>query len=146
MFCSHCGSEIKDGAAFCPKCGKPMKEAAPAASMQAAPQVQPANNSYQSNPNPGYTYTPNPGSQDPYNNPQQPPRKSSRSKVAAGLLGIFLGGFGVHNFYLGKTSRGVAQIIVSLVTCGVGSIWGFIEGILCLCGNYTDVDGLPLSD
>ena len=61
-------------------------------------------------------------------------------------MGIFLGAYGVHNFYLGKTSRGVAQIIVTLVTCGVGGIWGLIEGILCLCGQYTDVDGLPLSD
>lgn len=96
-----------------------------------------------------YTYRPNPG----YNpgNPNGYPGgqntvKSSKSKLVAGLLGIFLGGFGAHNFYLGKTSRAIAQIVVTVVTCGAGSIWGLIEGILCLCGNYTDADGLPLSD
>lgn len=71
-----------------------------------------------------------------------------KSKLAAGLLGIFLGGFGVHRFYLGYTKMGVIQIIVTLVTCGAGSLWGFIEGILILCGTYitTDANGNPLSD
>ncbi len=36
-----------------------------------------------------------------------------KSKLAAGLLGIFLGGFGVHRFYLGYTTMGVIQIVVS---------------------------------
>lgn len=96
-----------------------------------------------------YTYQPNPGYNpgNPNGYPGGPnPVKSSKSKLVAGLLGIFLGGFGAHNFYLGKTSRAIAQIVVTLVTCGAGSIWGLIEGILCLCGNYTDADGLPLSD
>ncbi|MBR1899138.1 MAG: TM2 domain-containing protein [Oscillospiraceae bacterium] len=71
-----------------------------------------------------------------------------KSKLAAGLLGIFLGGFGVHRFYLGYTKMGVIQIIVTLVTCGAGSLWGFVEGILILCGTYitTDANGNPLSD
>lgn len=67
--------------------------------------------------------------------------------MAAGLLGIFLGGWGVHNFYLGNTGRGVAQIIVTLVTCGIGAIWGLIEGIMILTGSInTDAKGIPLKD
>jgi len=58
-----------------------------------------------------------------------------KSKLVAGLLGIFLGGWGIHNFYLGFTSKAIIQIVVTLVTCGVGSLWGLIEGILILCGN-----------
>lgn len=58
-----------------------------------------------------------------------------KSKIAAGLLGIFLGGWGVHSFYLGNIKKGVLQIVVSLVTCGFGALWGFIEGILILCGK-----------
>lgn len=58
-----------------------------------------------------------------------------KSKIAAGLLGIFLGGWGVHSFYLGNIKKGIIQIVVSLVTCGLGSLWGFIEGILILCGK-----------
>ena len=73
----------------------------------------------------------------------------AKSKIVAGLLGIFLGGFGVHRFYLGFTKIGVIQIIVTIVTCGIGSLWGFVEGILYLVGsgNYrTDATGRPLRD
>lgn len=71
--------------------------------------------------------------------------QQGKSKIAAGLLGVFLGGFGIHNFYLGYTSKGVAQILVTIVTCGIGSLWGFIEGIMILAGSInTDADGNPL--
>jgi TM2 domain-containing membrane protein YozV len=73
----------------------------------------------------------------------------AKSKIVAGLLGIFLGGFGVHRFYLGFTKIGVIQIIVTIVTCGIGSLWGFVEGILYLVGsdNYrTDATGRPLRE
>ena len=66
----------------------------------------------------------------------------ARSRLAAGLLGIFLGGFGVHRFYLGFTGIGIAQIAVTFVTCGFGSLWGFIEGILYIAGAMnTDAEG-----
>lgn len=71
-----------------------------------------------------------------------------KSKLAAGLLGIFLGGWGIHRFYLGYTKIGIIQIVVTLVTCGAGALWGLIEGILILCGTTitTDVNGVPLKD
>lgn len=71
---------------------------------------------------------------------------SHRSRLVAGLLGIFLGYLGIHRFYLGYTGVGVAQLLLTVFTAGIAGIWGFIEGILCLCGQMTDVDGLPLSD
>ena len=76
------------------------------------------------------------------------PRPRRRSKLAAGLLGILLGAWGVHRFYLGYIGVGIAQIIVTICTCGFGSLWGFIEGILILCGGAitTDARGEPLSD
>ena len=80
-------------------------------------------------------------SEENQNNTQQ------KSKMAAGLLGIFLGAWGVHNFYLGNTSRGIIQIVVTLVTCGAGGIWGLIEGIMILTGSInTDANGVPLKD
>ena len=70
-----------------------------------------------------------------------------KSKIAAGLLGIFLGGWGVHSFYLGNIKKGFIQLVVSLVTCGLGSFWGIIEGILILCGKInTDYYGNPLDN
>ena len=70
-----------------------------------------------------------------------------KSKMAAGLLGIFLGGLGIHNFYLGNTGRGVIQIVVTLLTCGLGSVWGLVEGIMILTGAIkTDGKGNPLKE
>lgn len=76
---------------------------------------------------------------------------NAKSKIAAGLLGIFLGAFGVHNFYLGFTGKAIAQLLISLLSCGflafVSSIWGLIEGILILTGSINvDADGNPLKD
>ena len=71
-----------------------------------------------------------------------PVGQSSKSKLAAGLLGIFLGGLGVHNFYLGNTGKAVAQLLLTLVgwiLLGLGpiaaAIWGFVEGIIILCSK-----------
>jgi TM2 domain-containing membrane protein YozV len=71
-----------------------------------------------------------------------------KSKIVAGLLGIFVGGFGIHRFYLGYIGIGIAQIIVTIATCGIGGLWGFIEGILILVGSAitTDADGRPLKE
>jgi len=71
----------------------------------------------------------------------------AKSKLVAGLLGILVGGLGVHRFYLGYIGIGIAQIAVTLVTCGLGGIWGLIEGILILVGNMnTDAQGRPLKE
>jgi len=53
-------------------------------------------------------------------------------KLLAGLLGIFLGGLGVHKFVLGYNTEGIIQIVVTVVTCGAASIIGLIEGIIYL--------------
>ena len=71
---------------------------------------------------------------------------SDKSKLTAGLLQIFLGGFGVGRFYLGYTTIGVLQIVVTIVTCGVGSIWGLIDGIMILIGNVPDPQGRMLRE
>jgi len=63
-----------------------------------------------------------------------------KGKVAAGLLGIFLGCIGIHKFYLGYNNEGLIMLLVSIiggiVTCGVAtgviSIIGLIEGIIYL--------------
>ena len=74
-------------------------------------------------------------------------KEGARSKMAAGLLGVFLGGLGIHRFYLGFTGIGIIQIIVTLVTCGLGSLWGFVEGILVLTGTINrDAQGQPLKE
>ncbi|WP_395692789.1 TM2 domain-containing protein [Nocardioides sp.] len=70
---------------------------------------------------------------------------SDKSKLIAGLLQIFLGGLGIGRFYIGDTKTGIWQIVVTLVTCGIGSIWGLVDGIIMLAtDNVTDSAGRPL--
>ena len=78
-----------------------------------------------------------------------------KSKVAAGLLGIFLGCFGAHNFYLGYTGKAVAQLLITILTLGFGSvitgIWSLIEAILILSSStgsdwHRDAQGYELRD
>jgi len=64
----------------------------------------------------------------------------SNKKLAAGLLGVFLGSFGVHKFVLGYNNAGIIMLVVSIaggvVTCGIASfvmgVIGLIEGIIYL--------------
>jgi len=78
--------------------------------------------------------------------------EAPKSKVAAALLAFFLGTFGIHNFYLGRTALGVTQLLLAtiggLVTCGVTTVgvavWAFVEFIVILCGGINDRYGRPL--
>ena len=76
---------------------------------------------------------------------------TTKSKIAAGLFGIFLGCFGVHNFYLGYIAKALTQLLLTVFSCFLLSpiiaIWGLIEGILILCGVIDkDSQGHKLSD
>ena len=142
MQCSNCGQENQEGAQFCVKCGKNINESGS-----------------------GTVYCPSCGKENlrgvffcafcgaSLGAPQgkvgygTPPLGEAKSKMAAGLLGVFIGGFGIHRFYLGYTGIGIAQIIVTICTCGIGHIWGFIEGILILVGSIDkDAQGRPLKE
>lgn len=113
-------------------------------------------------------YAPPPGQQDgpyaqpypqqpyygaPYGGPGQPYNVTGyveqKSRLVGGLLGILLGGLGIHRFYLGYTAIGVLQIVVTFLTFGFGAIWGFIEGIMILVGAEPfrrDARGVPLKE
>lgn len=56
-----------------------------------------------------------------------------RDKVIAALFAIFLGGLGLHKFYLGKTGKGILYLL--FVWTGIPSFIGFIEGITYLCSD-----------
>lgn len=71
-------------------------------------------------------------------NDMQQPHTEDSKRILCGVLGILLGGFGVHKFVLGYTKEGIIQIVITLVTCGIGSLIGLIEGILYLTKSDTD--------
>jgi TM2 domain-containing membrane protein YozV len=71
--------------------------------------------------------------------PPPPPYDPAQSKrVAAGVLGILVGGLGIHRFILGDTTGGILRIVISFCTCGIGSLIGFIEGIIYLTKSDPD--------
>lgn len=85
------------------------------------------------------------------------PGMSTRSKIVAGLFGIFLGAFGVHNFYLGNTGKAVGQLLLTIfgaiIVVGpvISAVWGLVEGIQILGSHpgshwHQDANGLQLQD
>jgi TM2 domain-containing membrane protein YozV len=61
---------------------------------------------------------------------------SGRTRVAAALFAFFLGGFGVHKFYLGRTGEGVIYLIFCWTF--IPAIVAFIEGIVYLTMSDED--------
>jgi len=69
---------------------------------------------------------------------------SDKSKLVAGLLQILIP-LGIGRMYMGQTGLGIAQLVVTLVTCGVGALWPFIDGIVILASDAPkDADGRVL--
>lgn len=74
-----------------------------------------------------------------------------KSKAAAALFAFFLGGLGVHRFYLGHTGLGAVFLVLfvcGFVTCGLtwiaAGIWALIDLVLILSGSVRDSFGRPL--
>ncbi|MBC8257727.1 MAG: TM2 domain-containing protein [SAR324 cluster bacterium] len=64
-----------------------------------------------------------------------------KSKLTAILLCFFLGGLGIHRFYLGYTLIGVLQ----LLTLGGLGIWAIIDLVRLIIGKLADAEGNDLS-
>ena len=107
--------------------------AAPQQPYGAAPQ-QPYGQPYPGNPNPMAAGAP-------------------KSKLAAGLIAIFIGSLGIHNFYLGYTKKAVIQLLLTLLggwLFGIGAIaaeiWAIVDAVKIFQGQYPDANGVPLAD
>lgn len=83
----------------------------------------------------------------------------SKSKIAAGVLALFLGSYGIHNFYLGYTGKAVTQLLLTVlgiplafVIVGIPmiiavNIWAFVEAIMIFTGGINkDSKGNILKD
>lgn len=139
MYCKNCGNKLVDNAAVCVKCGF----------------AKGSGSKYC--PNCGQILTEGAGFCVSCGASVETPvfegtvQSEGKSKIAAGILGILLGGLGIHNFYLGYTKKGLIQLLISVLSCGTlswaSAIWGLVEGILILTDSINvDAEGKPLKN
>ncbi|MDF2878691.1 MAG: hypothetical protein K0S30_1787 [Clostridia bacterium] len=148
MFCAKCGNEVNGEAKFCPNCGASKETPEVYGQSDYTNTQQPYKSEVSFGGQPQNDQSQYGGQYQQYNQGTgYNGMVSQKSRLAAGLLQIFLGGFGIGRFYLGYTGIGIAQLLVSVFTCGIGAIWPFVDGILILCGQVpTDANGAPLRD
>lgn len=68
--------------------------------------------------------------------------ESDKNWLATLLLCLFLGGLGVHRFYVGKIGTGILQ----LITLGGCGIWAIIDLVMIITGSFTDKDGNKITN
>ncbi len=123
MYCTNCGKEVHEKAIACPGCGLPPRLESKFCHGCGATTSPGQSVCVKC----GVSLAPAAGA-------------GPKNKVAAGLLGIFLGGLGIHKFYLGYNKAGVIMILASfvggLLTWGLAALAagavGLIEGIIYL--------------
>ena len=146
--CPQCGnaftSQQEVSRVHCPYCGNEYDTAG----NQQPPQFNQGNTQQQY----GYQQQQQYGYQQQQYGYQQPYRSndvfaegpSGKSRGIAALLAIFLGAFGIHYFYLGKTTPGVVFLVATLISCfilsAVTGIVALIQGILMLCVSQQDFE------
>ncbi|MBN8691513.1 MAG: DUF4339 domain-containing protein [Armatimonadetes bacterium] len=93
---------------------------------------------------PSWTQTPQPPQPMMHHVPHALVPYSDKSRIAAGVLNLFLPGVG--RMYLGFVTVGIIQFLTSFCF-GIGALWSIIDGILFLTRqNNTDVRGRVLKD
>jgi TM2 domain-containing membrane protein YozV len=136
VFCTKCGAQNDDLAQSCTQCQALLPSiAGPQTGYHAqADYQQPYQPSYQ----PIQPPTPF------YDQPSVPDWQTAGAdkKIAAGILGIVIGGLGIHKFILGYQKEGLIMLLISVLSCftlaGVMHVIGIVEGIMYL--TKTDED------
>ena len=153
--CGNCQQTLPADAVFCNRCGTQFTQQ----NQQLTPQYQQPQPQY---PQPQYQQPqyqqPQPQYQQPQPQyPQQPqyqqpanivvnvaqvgsqqPYVAQKSKIAAALLAFFLGGFGIHGFYIGNTGMGIAFLVATLISYvlvfafGLGLLFLLVIGLVCI--------------
>jgi hypothetical protein len=67
---------------------------------------------------------------------------NAKDRVAYVLLAVFLGHLGIHNFFAGYNSLGITQLLICLLTCGIGGIATWIWAIVEACTVTQDANGV----
>ena len=105
--CLNCGVKTGTGISFCSNCGQPTAEGA-AVCLNCGVALK------------GGAAGGNLAGQD---------------KVTMALICFFLGGWGIHNFMMGETKKGIVKI-VAFLCCGISGILALIDFIKILMDKY----------
>lgn len=155
MECKHCGAEVGEEYRLCPYCRSELEypkqnviinnyytTQQPTSSQ--TPNRQVSNYQYQQYSQPTAYTQPLQRTAQQYIPPPQPfaPKNnvSSRSWEVMLILCVFLGYFGVHRFYAGKSTSG----LIYLFTFGLFRFGWIFDMILILAGYFTDSSSRPI--
>ncbi len=130
-FCPNCGASLEEGVKFCPNCGHSTDSSTQAPPQQ--PIVQQSGPYAPAQPMPQQVVHVHTGA-PAYSGP------SNYNRTTALLLLLFLGGFGAHQFYVGKGGTGVLYIFLWFFM--ITPILLFIDFIMILSGSFKDDRGL----
>lgn len=119
MQCPYCGNDVASGVGRCPSCGA----------------------SIPVNSQPSYAPT---GSSQPVPAQQFAGMGNAKSKTTYVLLGVLLGSLGIHNFYAGYKGKAIAQLLITILSCGYAAIISWIWAIVEICTVTKDAKGIPL--
>ena len=63
-------------------------------------------------------------------------------------MAFFVGVFGIHRFYVGKTGSGLAMLLISVTVVGlfITGIWALIDWIMIVSGAFRDADDKLLKE
>ena len=122
-FCANCGGQLNPGAIACMRCGV-------AANYGVVTRGGRPNN----NMNSGYVQAPV--------NPKDAWVPAGKDKIVCILLCFFLGGLGIHNFYMGENKKGVLRLVLGLtsfliIPAIVVTVFVWMDFIKMLIGSYT---------
>jgi RNA polymerase subunit RPABC4/transcription elongation factor Spt4 len=106
--CIQCGVKVGDGNKFCANCGNEVAENAEFCLNCGVALKQ----------------------------KEEPKPLNGQDKLVMILIALFLGGWGIHNFMMGETKKGIFKIIMSCV-CGIGGILALIDVIKIATDSYT---------
>lgn len=148
-FCEQCGTELVKDAKFCLNCGS---------SVDGKPLISTTSNKPTA---PSFVTKPSD------NTTKYVPTESDKSRTIAALLAFFLGGFGAHRFYVGKTNSAFVQLVLGFsfwialicfyfyyeeagiffIIMGIAwPIWILVDLIMILSGSFKDKDNLILTN
>lgn len=121
MYCKNCGVEMNDNQAICIKCGVKVGD--------------------------GDQYCPNCGAATmagsefcmscgiALKKKEEPKPLNGQDKLVMILLAVLLSGFGIHNFMMGETKKGIFRILMSFV-CYIGNILSIVDAIKIATDTY----------